>query len=88
MKKVAWSARRSLPTVSIAELDPCHSPGARWLHHRRPAQWDKHSQPRHPWFSALPSLSSTVFLPEKSHGQSLAGYLPWGRKRVRHNLQL
>ena len=28
-----------------------------------------------------------VFLPEKSHRQrSLAGYSPWGRKRVRHDL--
>ena len=28
-----------------------------------------------------------LFLPEKSHGQrSLAGYGPWGHKRVRHNL--
>ena len=28
-----------------------------------------------------------VFLPRKSHGQrSLAGYSPWDRKRVRHNL--
>ena len=26
------------------------------------------------------------FLPRKSHGQrSLAGYSPWGRKRIRHN---
>ena len=29
-----------------------------------------------------------VFLPGKSHGQrSLAGYSPWGRKRVRHDLK-
>ena len=28
-----------------------------------------------------------IFLPEKSHGQrSLAGYSPWGHKRVRHDL--
>ena len=28
-----------------------------------------------------------VFLPGKSHGQrSLAGYSPWGRKRLRHDL--
>ena len=28
-----------------------------------------------------------VFLPGKSHGQtSLAGYSPWGRKRVGHDL--
>ena len=28
-----------------------------------------------------------VFLPGESHGQSsLAGYSPWGRKRVRHDL--
>ena len=28
-----------------------------------------------------------VFLPGKSHGQrSLAGYSPWGHKRVRHDI--
>ena len=26
-----------------------------------------------------------VFLPGKSHGQRLAGYSPWGHKRVRHD---
>ena len=27
----------------------------------------------------------SVFLPEKSHGESsLVGYSPWGHKRVRH----
>ena len=32
-------------------------------------------------------LPIPVFLPEKSHGQrSLAGYSPWGCKRVRHDL--
>ena len=32
-------------------------------------------------------LPTLVFLPGKSHGQrSLAGYSPWGRKRVGHNL--
>ena len=31
--------------------------------------------------------STPVFLPGKSHGQrSLAGYSPWGRKRVGHDL--
>ena len=31
--------------------------------------------------------SSPVFLPEKSHGErSLAGYSPWGCKRVGHDL--
>ena len=30
-----------------------------------------------------------VFLPGKPHGQrSLAGYIPWGCKRVRHDLAL
>ena len=30
-----------------------------------------------------------IFLPGKSHGQkSLAGYSPWGRKRVGHNLAI
>ena len=32
-------------------------------------------------------LPTPVFLPEKSHGQrNLAGYSPWGHKRVGHNL--
>ena len=32
-------------------------------------------------------ISLPVFLPGKSHGQrSLAGYSPWGHKRVRHDL--
>ena len=32
-------------------------------------------------------LPTLVFLPGKSHGQrSLAGYSPWGHKRVGHNL--
>ena len=31
--------------------------------------------------------STPVFLPGKSHGQrSLAGYSPWGHKRIRHDL--
>ena len=30
---------------------------------------------------------TAVFLPRKSHGQrSLAGYSPWGHKKVRHDL--
>ena len=30
---------------------------------------------------------TSIFLPGKSHGQrSLAGYSPWGHKKVRHNL--
>ena len=38
-----------------------------------------------PWRRKWPP--STVFLPGKSHGQrSLAGWSPWGCKRVRHNL--
>ena len=33
------------------------------------------------------SLPTPVFLPRQSHGQrSLAGYGPWGGKRVRHDL--
>ena len=44
-----------------------------------------------PWGRKLPWRGkwqpSPVFLPGKSHGQrSLAGYSPWGRKRVGHNL--
>ena len=44
-----------------------------------------------PWVSKIPCRRTwqptPVFLPGESHGQrSLAGYSPWGRKRVRHNL--
>ena len=44
-----------------------------------------------PWVEKIPWnrkwQPTLVFLPEKSHGQrSLAGYSPWGHKRVRHNL--
>ena len=32
-------------------------------------------------------IPTLVFLPEESHGQRiLAGYSPWGHKRVRYNL--
>ena len=45
----------------------------------------------HPWIGKILWRSkwqpTPVFLPGKSHGQrSLAGYSPWGHKRVRHNL--
>ena len=59
----------------------------RWLRiclqHRRP-EWD-------PWVGKIPWrrkwLSSSVFLPGKSHGQrSLEGYLlSWGHRRVGHD---
>ena len=43
-----------------------------------------------PWAGKIPRRrkwqSAPVFLPEESHGQSLGGYSPWGRKGVRHNL--
>ena len=44
-----------------------------------------------PWPGKIPWRSkrqpTPVFLPGKSHGQrSLAGYSPWGHKRVRHDL--
>ena len=44
-----------------------------------------------PWVSKIPWRikwqPTTVLLPGKSHGQrSLAGYSPWGHKRVRHDL--
>ena len=44
-----------------------------------------------PWVGKIPWRRkwqpTPVFLPGKSHGQrSLAGYSPWGCKRVRHNL--
>ena len=44
-----------------------------------------------PWVKKIPWRrkwkSTPVFLPGKSHGQrSLAGYSPWGHKRVGHDL--
>ena len=44
-----------------------------------------------PWIGKIPQRRkwqpTPVFLPGKSHGQrSLAGYSPWGHKRVRNNL--
>ena len=44
-----------------------------------------------PWVGKIPRRRkwqpTPVFLCGESHGQrSLAGYSPWGRKRVRHNL--
>ena len=40
---------------------------------------------RFPWRRKWQSTS--MFLPGKSHGQSnLVGYIPWGHKRVRHDL--
>ena len=44
-----------------------------------------------PWIRKIPWRRkwqpSPIFLPEKSHGQrNLAGYSPYGHKRVGHNL--
>jgi len=44
-----------------------------------------------PWVGKIPWRRewppTPVLLPGKSHGQrNLAGYSPWGRKRIRHNL--
>ena len=43
-----------------------------------------------PWVRKIPwrrKWQPTPFLPGKSHGQrSLAGYSPWGLKRIRHDL--
>ena len=46
-----------------------------------------------PWVRKIPWRRkwqpSPVFLPGESHGQrSLAGYNPWGRQRVRHDLAI
>ena len=43
------------------------------------------------WIGKIPGRRkwqpTLIFLPEKTHGQrSLAGYSPWGRKRVGHDL--
>ena len=63
---------------------------ARWLSGKESAcQCRRHRF--HFWVGKIPWRRkwqpTPVFLPGESHGQrSLAGYSPWGRKRVRHNL--
>ena len=53
--------------------DPGSIPGSG----RSPLEKETHSKGRKP---------TPVFLPGKSHGQrSLAGYRPWGRRKVRQN---
>ena len=55
-------------------------------------QCRRHKRPRSdPWVRKIPCRKkwqpTPVFLPGKFHGQSsLAGYIPWGSKRVRHDL--
>ena len=62
----------------------------RWLSGKEPAcQCRRHGFD--PWVGKIPWrkkwLPTPVFLPRKSQGQrSLAGYRPWGHKRVRHDL--
>ena len=62
----------------------------RWLSSKEPAcQCRRHEF--NPWVGKMPWRRkwqpTPVFLPGKSHGQrSLAGYNPWGHKRVGHNL--
>ena len=69
-----------------------------WLLHRRQIlyHWATGGSPQcrrpgfNPWIRKFPWrrewLLTPVFLPEKAHGQrSLAGYCPWGCKRVGHN---
>ena len=52
-------------------------------------QWRRHEF--HPWVEKIPWRTrcqpTPVFFPRKSHEQkSLAGYSPWGCKRIRHDL--
>ena len=51
---------------------------------------DIRDQGFHPWVKKIPQrrewLPTTAFLPGKSHGErSLAGYSPWGPKRIGHD---
>ena len=61
-----------------------------WLSGKEPAcQCRRHGS--NPWVRKTPWRSkwqpTPVFLPQKSHGRrSLAGYSPWGHKRVGHNV--
>ena len=69
--------RCSLPWWLSAEEPSCQCSRLGPSPWARQISWRKKWQP------------SPVFLPGKSHGQrSLAGYSPWGCKRVRHDLQL
>ena len=65
----------------------------RWVRCKEPVcQCRRHRRPGFdPWVRKIPWRrkwqSIPVFLPGESHGQrSLAGYSPWGHKRVRHDL--
>ena len=64
-----------------------------WLRGKEPAcNCRRHGKWRlDPWVGKIPGRRKwhpiPVFLPGESHGQSsLAGYSPWGCKRVRHDL--
>ena len=59
-----------------------------WLSDKEPTYECRRSNP---WVGKIPWRRkwqpNSAFLPGKSHGQrSLAGYSPWGRKRVGHDL--
>ena len=59
-----------------------------WLSDKEPTYQCRR---RNPWVGKIPWRKkwqpTSVFLPGKSHGQrSLAGYSPWGCKRVGHDL--
>ena len=70
---IYWSFG-GFPGSSVGKEFTCNAgdPGCLWV---GKIPWRRKWQP------------TPVFLSEKSHGQrSLAGYNPWGHKRVRHNL--
>ena len=61
----------------------------RWLSVKE-SSWQCRRSGFNPWVGKIPWRRkwqpTPVFLPGESHGQrSLAGYSPWGHKRVRHN---
>ena len=71
---MSWMHQLGFPAGSVVK----NLPGQRRRHRLDPWIWKIPC--RRKW---QPSL---VFLPGKSHGQSLGGYSPWGRKEsVRHS---
>ena len=75
-----WFITDMLPGKAINKVDE-DLPGSQWLRRWAFDPWSR----KIPW--RRPCQPTPVFLSGKFHGpRSLAGYSPWGWKRVRHDL--
>ena len=75
-----WFITDMLPGKAINKVDE-DLPGSQWLRRWAFDPWSRRIPWRRPW------QPTPVFLSGKFHGpRSLAGYSPWGWKRVRHDL--